>query len=125
MTDNPSYKEVDHGETIEVDGKGKAISPATKTREGRKLIVHDDDEEEPMSVEAKVHIYIAASIMIIILFGIMFISWWCFGSVVIKSFLTKHKVPFEKTAPPAPTAAPSSTCTRAQEILSFLGFFSC
>jgi hypothetical protein len=125
MTGNPSHKEVEHGETIEVDGKGKAISPPTKTRERHKLIAVDDDEEEPMSVEAKAKIYLAASIMIIILLAILFISWWCFGSAVIKAAFRKRKVPFEMTSPPAPTAAPSTTCTKVQEVLSYLGFFPC
>ncbi|KAI2497557.1 hypothetical protein MHU86_16960 [Fragilaria crotonensis] len=124
MTDSPSRKDVDYGETIEVDGKGKAISPPTKTRERRKLIT-DDEEEEPMSVEDKLQIYLALSIMFIILFGIFFLSWWFFGSAVFKAALKKHNVQLDPAAPPSPTAAPSSSCTRVQEVLSYLGLFPC
>lgn len=123
MPDDPSCQDVDPGETIEVDGNGEEISLPTKTTRRRKHIDdHDDDDEEPMPIHDKVHLGIALFIMFIIIFGLLYLSWWWFGEFFFKA--ASSRVPRRGPATPAPSPVSSGTCTMFQQLLSRLGIIS-
>lgn len=119
MTDNQSHDEEEHGEAVEVDEKGEHSALRTKAKERRKLIDDDDDEEEPLSCEVRLQLGVASFIMFLMIFSILFFSWYCFGWAFFKAVKNSRIANVDG----APTMAPTPTpCTRLQEILGYLGF---
>ena len=113
MTDKQSH---------EVYEEGEEIASPIKARERRKLIDDDDDEDEDdgaMTIETKMYLCIATIVMFLAIFGIVFLSWYCFGSVFYRA-LSRRRNPTSE----APTPAPTKNCTRFEEVLSYLGFVS-
>ena len=97
-------------------------SSSSKKRELKKLVDEESDDEPPMSTADKVHLFTALFLLFAIIFAIMFVTWWFFGTAVFKA-ARKRLVKTDPTATPAPTPYPM--CTRVQEVLYYLGLYTC